>query len=50
MSIYLITVLLLGHGLIIGAQSVGNFGIGSSQLTNHLGRTVGRPPSAVLGS
>jgi hypothetical protein len=50
MSIFLIAALLLGHGLIIGAQSVANFGVGSSQRTNHLGRTVGLPPSAVLGS
>ena len=31
---YLIAVILIGHGLIVGAQSLGNFGGGSSQPAN----------------
>lgn len=34
MSKYLIAAILLGHGLIVGAQSLGSFGRGSSQPAN----------------
>ena len=34
MSKYLIAVILLGHGSIVGAQSLGSFGGGSSQTVN----------------